>query len=118
MHNLKRVSHWLLPHSVPRAVLPVVEALRKKGINVCRVGIENPKAPTHYVFVDQPFDAQAVLSDLPNSNGLSLDPDGSGINSFEYVWIGFEPDVCRPESGAGKTMWQVVSNKPWWKFWG
>jgi hypothetical protein len=118
MHNSKLVSHWLLPQSVPHAVLPLVEALSKKGINVCRVGLENPKAPTHYVFVDQPFDAQALLSNLPDSNGLSLDPNGSGINSFEYVWVGFESDVCGPESGAGKTTLQAASNKPWWKFWG
>jgi hypothetical protein len=91
MHNSKLVSHWLPPQSVPKAVLPVIEALRKKGVHVCRVGLENPKAPTHYVFVDQPFDAQAVLADLPDSNGLSPDPDGLGINSYDYVWVGFEP---------------------------
>lgn len=118
MHNTKLVSHWLVLQSVPKAVLPIVEALRNKGINVCRVRLENPKAPTHYVFVDRPFDAQAVLSDLPDSSGLSLDPNGSGLNSFEYVWVGFDPNVCGPESGAGKTMLRAASNKPWWKFWG
>lgn len=81
MHNSKLVSHWLLPQSVPKAVLPVIEALLSKGIHVCRVGLENPKAPTHYVFVDQPFNAQEVLADLPDSNGRSFDPEGSGINS-------------------------------------
>ncbi|MHA4866185.1 hypothetical protein ACXZ1M_00610 [Duganella sp. PWIR1] len=117
MHNSKLVSHWLLPQSVPKAVLPVIETLRNKGIRVCRVGLENPKAPTHYVFVDQPFDAQEILANLPDSNGLSIDPDGSGIHSHEYVWVGFELNVCGHKSGATMPMLQGERNKPWWKFW-
>lgn len=81
-------------------------------------GLENPKAPTHYVFVDKPFDAQEVLANLPDNKGLSIDPDGSGINSYEYVWVGFEPNVCRQEAGATMSMLQGGSSKPWWKFWG
>jgi hypothetical protein len=92
----KLVSHWLSPQSVPVAVLPVVEALRKEGIKVCRVGLENPKAPMHYVFVDHPFDARAVLAELRESEGLSADPNGSGINSYEYVWVGFEAGIYTP----------------------
>lgn len=56
--------------------------------------MENPKAPTHYVFVDHPFDALAVLADLQDSTGLSADRNGSGINSNKYVWVGFEAGVC------------------------
>lgn len=92
----KLVSHWLSPQSVPVAVVTVVEALRKKGIKVCRVGLENPKAPIHYVFVDCPFDAEAVLAELRGSEGLSADLKGSGINSCEYVWVGFKAGVCTP----------------------
>jgi ribose 5-phosphate isomerase RpiB len=94
MNYSKLVSHWLLPQSAPSAIRPVVEALRKKGIEVCRVGMENPKAPIHYVFVNQPFDVQAVLAELHDTAGLSDDRNGSGINSNEYVWIGFEAGVC------------------------
>jgi hypothetical protein len=96
MYYSKLVSHWLPPQSVPVAVLPVVEALHKKGIKVCRVGLENPKAPMHYVFVDQPFDARAVLAELCETEGLSTAPNGSGINSYEYVWVGFEAGICTP----------------------
>lgn len=74
----------------------MVEALRKNGIEVCRVGLENPKAPMHYVFVDHPFDAQAILAELRESGGLSADPNGSGINSYEYAWVGFEAGICMP----------------------
>ena len=88
------VERWLLPASVPPAVFPVVESLRKRGIKVCRIGMENPKAPTHYVFVDRPFDAQELLTELRESDGLSVDQSGSGINSREYVWIGFEAGIC------------------------
>ncbi|TFW31851.1 hypothetical protein [Massilia horti] len=56
--------------------------------------MENPKAPIHYVFVDHPFDAQVVLDELHDSAGLSADRNGSGINSNEYAWIGFEAGVC------------------------
>lgn len=94
MNHSKLVSHWLSPQSVPSAILPVVEALREKGIKVCRVGMENPKAPIHYVFVDHPFDPQAVLAELHDNAGLSADHNGSGINSIEYAWIGFEAGVC------------------------
>lgn len=94
MNYSKLVSHWLLLQSVPPAILPVVNALGKKGIKVCRVGVENPKAPIHYVFVDHPFDAQTVLAELDDSAGLCADHNGSGINSNEYVWVGFEAGVC------------------------
>ena len=96
MKYSKLVSHWLEPQSIPLAVLHIVEVLSKKGINVCRVGLENPKAPMHYVFMDKPFDALAVLAELEQSDGLSADTNGSGINSFEYVWVGFEQGVCAP----------------------
>jgi hypothetical protein len=94
MNYSKLVSHWLSPQSVPPAIIPVVEALRNKGIKVCRVGLENPKAPIHYVFVDHPFDAHTVLAELRDSASLSADRNGSGINSIEYAWIGFEAGVC------------------------
>lgn len=96
MNYSKRVEHWLPPQSVPPAILPVVDALEKKGVNVCRVGIENPKAPIHYVFVDQAFDAKAVLAGLYESGGLAADSDGSGIHSREYAWVGFEEGICPP----------------------
>jgi len=92
----KRVSHWLAPQSVPSALSPVVESLEKKGIKVCRVGLENPKAPIHYVFVDQAFDAGAVLAELGESRGLSADTNGAGIHSREYAWVGFEAGICSP----------------------
>jgi ribose 5-phosphate isomerase RpiB len=94
MNYSKLVSHWLSQQSIPSAIRPVVEALGKKGIKVCRVGMENPKAPTHYVFVGHPFDTLAVLADLQDSTGLRADRNGSGINSNEYVWVGFEAGVC------------------------
>lgn len=72
------------------------DALEKKGVSVCRVGIENPKAPIHYVFVDQAFDAKAVLAGLYESGGLAADSDGSGIHSREYAWVGFEEGICPP----------------------
>ena len=95
-NNSKLVEHWLAPQSVPSAMLPVVEVLEKKGIKVCRVGIENPKAPIHYVFVDRAFDAKVVLAELNDSKGLSADSNGSGIHSREYAWVGFEAGICSP----------------------
>jgi len=92
----KRVVHWLAPQSVPLALASVVEALEKKGIKVCRVGLENPKAPIHYVFVDQAFDATEVLAELRESRGLSADPNGAGIHSREYAWVGFEAGIRSP----------------------
>lgn len=92
----KLVSHWLLPESVPLPALSVVEALYEKGIKVCCVGMENPKAPMYYVFVDRSFDAGAILGALRESEGLSADPNGSGIFSRQYVWVGFEAGVCTP----------------------
>jgi len=56
--------------------------------------MENPKAPIHYVFVDQAFDARAVLAELHESKGLDADSDGSGIHSREYAWVGFEEGIC------------------------
>lgn len=100
MNYSNLVSHWLSPKSVPLAILPVVEELRKKGIRVCRVGMENPKAPMHYVFVDHPFDARAVLAELRESDGLGADLNGSGIHSYEYVWVGFEAGSCMPALSA------------------
>lgn len=94
MNYSKLVSHWLPLQSVPPVILPVAEALQRKGIKVCRVGMENPKAPIHYVFVDRPFDAQAVLAELNGSTGLRADRNGLGINSDEYAWVGFEAGVC------------------------
>lgn len=92
MNYSNLVQFWLSLHSVPRAVVPVVEVLEKKGIKVCRVGMENPKAPTHYVFVDHPFDPKQVLSELHDRTGLSADTNG--INSIAYVWVGFDAGVC------------------------
>lgn len=94
MNHSTLVSHWLSPQSVPRAIAPVVAALRKKGIQVCRIGLENPKAPMHYVFVDRPFDAQEVLAEIHERDGLRTAPSGSGIFSIEYVWVGFEAGLC------------------------
>lgn len=95
-NNSKLVEHWLAPQSVPLAILLLVEVLEKKGIKVCRVGMENPKAPIHYVFVDREFDPNAVLAEMHESKGLSADSNGSGIHSREYAWVGFEAGVCSP----------------------
>jgi hypothetical protein len=92
MNYSNLVQFWLSLHSVPSAVVPVVAVLEKKGIKVCRVGMENSKAPSHHVFVDHPFDPKEVLSEVHDRTGLSADTDG--IGSIEYVWIGFEAGVC------------------------
>lgn len=90
------VERWLSPQDpIPKPIQPVIDALLSRGVNVCRAGVENPKAPTVYIFVDQPFDAPTILANLADKSGLCVAPDGSGINSREYIWIGFEADVCQ-----------------------
>lgn len=96
MNNSKLVEYWLPTQSVPLAILPVVKALEDRGVKVCRVGMQNPKAPIHYVFVNQAFDARVVFEGLDESKSLSADSDGSGIYSRGYAWIGFDADICFP----------------------
>lgn len=86
-----------------------MDALRKKGIEVCCVDMDNPKAPIHFVFVNHPFDARAVLAELHDIAGLSADRNGSVINSSEYVWIGFEADVADRHS-QHDSIWRVSAS--------
>jgi hypothetical protein len=46
----------------------VVDILKNEGISILKVGEENYKSPTGLIFTDKPFDTQAVLNKLSETN--------------------------------------------------
>jgi hypothetical protein len=94
VNHSNSVQYWMALHLVPQEFAPVVGILHKMGIEVCRFGMENPKAPLYYAFVDRPFDVTTLLTEIREITGVKGFADGVGIASMEFLWVGYEPGVC------------------------